>query len=112
MAETRWGKHIAKAPVLIVACKVRDGFLMGGWFDSAVLDIGIAVEHMALQAVHLDLGACWVGDFREDVVKETLEIPQDVRVVALLTIGYPAEDKDYKPRGRKPFSEIVSFEKF
>ena len=72
---TTWAKFIAEAPVLIVACKVRDGFLMGGWYDSAILDIGIALDHMTLQATHLGLGTCWIGDFNEKLVKELLEIP-------------------------------------
>ena len=108
---TTWAKFIAEAPVLIVACKVRDGFLMGGWYDSAILDIGIAVDHMTLQATHLGLGTCWIGDFNEKLVKELLEIPENVRVVALLTLGYPREKKIPKKK-RKPFEEVVSFEKF
>ncbi|RLD15451.1 MAG: nitroreductase [Caldiserica bacterium] len=108
---TTWGKFIAEAPVLIVACKVRDGFPMGYWFDSAVLDIGIAVDHMTLQATHLGLGTCWIGDFNEKIVKELLKIPENVRVVTLLTLGYPKEKKVPKKR-RKPFDEVVSFEKF
>ncbi|HDL50818.1 MAG TPA: nitroreductase, partial [Firmicutes bacterium] len=91
--------------------KVRDGFPMGYWFDSAVLDIGIAVDHMTLQATHLGLGTCWIGDFNEKIVKELLKIPENVRVVALLTLGYPREKKIPKKK-RKPFEEIVSFEKF
>ena len=108
---TTWAKFIAEAPVLIVACKVRDGFLMGGWYDSAILDIGIALDHMTLQATHLGLGTCWIGDFNENLVKELLEIPENVRVVALLTLGYPREKKIPKKK-RKPFEEVVSFEKF
>ncbi len=108
---TTWAKFIAEAPVLIVACKVRDGFLMGGWYDSAILDIGIALDHMTLQATHLGLGTCWIGDFNEKLVKELLEIPENVRIVALLTLGYPREKKIPKKK-RKPFEEVVSFEKF
>ena len=108
---TTWAKFIAEAPVLIVACKVRDGFLMGGWYDSAILDIGIALDHMTLQATHLGLGTCWIGDFNEKLVKELLEIPENVRVVALLTLGYPREKKIPKKK-RKPFEEVISFEKF
>ena len=108
---TTWAKFIAEAPVLIVACKVRDGFLMGGWYDSAILDIGIALDHMTLQATHLGLGTCWIGDFNEKLVKELLEIPENVRIVALLTLGYPREKKIPKKK-RKPFEEVISFEKF
>ncbi|UCB46705.1 MAG: nitroreductase family protein [Spirochaetota bacterium] len=108
---TTWGKFIANAPVLIVACKTQDSWMMGGWFDSAVLDIGIAVDHMTLQATHLGLGTCWVGDFNENLVKKLLNIPKDIRVVTLLTVGYP--ERDETPRkNRAPFSDVVSYEEY
>ena len=108
---TTWARFIADAPVLIVACKVCDSYNMGGWFDSAVLDIGIAVDHMTLQAVHLGLGTCWVGDFNEKIVKQELEIPDNIRVAALLTVGYPKSGRASR-KLRRPLSEVVSFERF
>jgi nitroreductase len=108
---TTWGKFIPKAPVLIVACKTRDNWMMGGWFDSAVLDIGIAVDHMTLQATHLGLGTCWIGDFNESLVKELLNIPKNIRVATLLTVGYPS--RTVSPRkNRDSFSDIVSYEEY
>jgi nitroreductase len=108
---TTWGKFISNAPVLIVACKTRNNWMMGGWFDSAVLDIGIAVDHMTLQATHLGLGTCWIGDFNESLVKELLNIPKDIRVATLLTLGYPARDATPR-KSRTAFSDVVSFEEF
>jgi nitroreductase len=108
---TTWGKFIADAPVLIVACKTQDSWMMGGWFDSAVLDIGIAVDHMTLQATHLGLGTCWIGDFDESLVKKLLNVPKDIRVVTLLTVGYAA--REVSPRkNRDSFSDIVSYEEY
>ncbi|MBC7194555.1 MAG: nitroreductase family protein [Caldisericia bacterium] len=108
---TTWAKFIKDAPVLIVGCVTEKSFKMGGWYDSSILDIGIAMEHIALQATHLGLGTCWIGDFDEKLVKELLNIPEDVRVAALMTLGYSAHDKIPEKR-RKKLEEIVSFEKY
>lgn len=62
------------------------------------VNLGIAIQHLFLQAVELGLGACWIGAFNEERVKKVLKIPQDMDVVALLPIGIPAEDPPARPR--------------
>jgi nitroreductase len=84
---------------------------MGRWYDSAVLDIGIAFDHMTLQAVHLGLGTCWIGAFKENEVKKILKIPDEIKVAALLTLGYP-KDASIVKKIRKPIEEIVSYKKY
>ncbi len=54
------------------------------------IDTAIAVDHMTIQAVEEGLGTCWIGAFDEKKVKEILNIPDDIRVVHLLTLGYPS----------------------
>ncbi len=76
-----------------------------------MLDMGIAMEHMILAAAEQGLGTCWIGgQFDEPTVKQTLDIPDDVRVVAYTPLGYPAETP--APKDRKPMDEIVSHEKW
>ncbi|MCK4300244.1 MAG: nitroreductase, partial [Planctomycetes bacterium] len=55
-------------------------------------------------------GTCWIGAFKEPAVKALLGIPEEVRVVELLALGYP--DMEPKPRQRKPLSEIVYQERW
>ena len=74
-----------------------------------MLDMGIAMEHMVLAAAEQGLGTCWIGgQFDEATVKAALGVPDDVRVVALLPIGYPAEAPG--PKDRKPKDAVVSHE--
>ncbi|TFG05633.1 MAG: nitroreductase [Promethearchaeota archaeon] len=68
------------------------------------VDLAIAMEHLALQAVELGLGCCWLGAFEEDKVKEILKIPEHLMVLALLPIGIPAHDPPARPR--KPIEEL------
>ena len=65
---------------------------------------------IALEAVELSLGTCWIGAFNEDGVKKILKIPQDKKVVALLTVGFPAESPASKPR--KALEEIVAYNEY
>lgn len=112
LAEASKGQSfVGKAPVLIVGCLVERGFNMGDWYDSGVLDVGIALDHMTIQAAYLGLGTCWIGAFNEKEVKRILGVPAEVRVVALLTLGYP-RNSNIAGKDRKPLNEVVSFEKF
>jgi nitroreductase len=65
---------------------------------SAYLDMGIAVEQMVLQAAALGLGSCWVRLFNPAEVHQILALPAQIEVVALLPVGYPAENPPARPR--------------
>ena len=77
---------------------------------SATGNTDIAIEHMVLQAVELGLGTCWVRWFDDNKVKEILEIPKNIEIIALLPIGYPAEDPPQRPRFA--LEKIVYYEKY
>ena len=70
----------------------------------------IAVEHMVLAATALGYGTCWIGAFEEDKIKQILNVPEELAVVALLPIGVPNENPPAKPR--KPFEEIFFSETY
>jgi len=103
---------IAGAPMIIVACAFPENSYakMGRYMKSWPVDVAVAVDHLMLQAEEEGLGTCWIGSFREDEVKSVLDVPEDVRVLALTPLGYP--DEEPKDRGRKRLEEIVSYEKF
>jgi nitroreductase len=65
---------------------------------SAYIDLGIAVENMALMATSLGLGSCWVRLFNPEQVHEALGLPAEIKVVALLPVGYPAQSPPPRPR--------------
>ncbi|MFA6548955.1 MAG: nitroreductase family protein [Candidatus Margulisiibacteriota bacterium] len=104
---------IAKAQAVIVATagpislvhKVASFIVNKKWY---YLDIGIALEHMALTAWDLGIGSCWIGWFDEKRIKSILAIPKEREVVAMLTFGYPKEEQKEHPKHRKSLEEIVS----
>ncbi|MFZ2410334.1 MAG: nitroreductase family protein [Candidatus Methanoperedens sp.] len=103
-------KFVAQAPVVIAACSVESEYVMSCGQPAYPIDTAIAVDHMTLQAVEEGLGTCWIGAFDEKKVKEILNIPEDVRVVALLPLGYPSAIP--RPTPRKSLHEIVMWEKW
>jgi nitroreductase len=65
---------------------------------------------MVIAAWAMGVGSCWIGDFKEDKVKQLLSIPDKWKVVALVSFGYPAEKP--KAKRKKPLEKIVGFNKF
>ncbi|MCC6450506.1 MAG: nitroreductase family protein [Candidatus Aureabacteria bacterium] len=108
------------APVLIAAVTGRStpAARLGGLFRNTrypLIDIGIACEHLALQAAEEGLGTCWIGAFYEAQVKQILGIPEEARVVLLLTLGHPSEPlvpAASSLKKRKKLEDIVCREKW
>ena len=100
---------VGQAPVVIAACAKTDSHVMTCGQQCYPIDVAIAIEHMALKATEEGLGTCWVGAFYEDKVKEILNIPQGIRVVELLALGYPAKSSPGH-KNRLPLEEIVIYE--
>jgi nitroreductase len=62
------------------------------------LNAAIALEHIALRAVDLGLGSCWIMMFNSKKAKEILNLDERYEVVALLPIGYPDQTPSQRPR--------------
>ncbi len=110
--------NIKNAPALIVACgdPEKSGTMDGKPYF--MFDVGIAVEHIILEAWEQGLGTVIVGGFRESKVRAALGIPENIRVVALVPIGYPTggdtiatvlANKTVGPKNRKELKEIVHY---
>jgi len=69
-------------------------------------DTAAATEHILLAAAALGLGSCWVGAFDEGQAAEALNLPEGLRPVALIPIGYP-EREPASRRPRRSFDEVV-----
>ncbi len=91
---------IKDAPVIMAACCEK-----GYSFDTA-----IAVDHMVLAATNEGLGTCWIGWFERDVVRRILNVPDNMEIPILVTIGYKAVEPEVKPR--KPIEELVGIDAY
>ncbi len=102
---------VASAPVVLVCCAETDEHRMTCGHLAYPIDVAIATDHVTLCAVTEGLGTCWIGAFNEEQVKEVLEIPDPIRVVALLPIGYPENPAPVR-KLRLPLAKIVKHERW
>jgi nitroreductase len=99
---------IAKAPLVVVGCadlRIATRYKERGTDLYAIQDTAISVQNLLLAAQDLGLGTCWVGAFKEDEVKKVLDLPDYLRPVVLVPVGYPA--KTPKAPARLPKDDCV-----
>jgi len=102
------------APVIVVGCANPKEAWRRTAFDNEEywkVDAAIALQNLVLTATELGLGTCWIASFDEKGLKKALNIPKEIRVVAMITVGYPAEEKG-PVTDRKPLNIIVHHEKW
>ena len=109
---------IASAPVIVVVgadLMERPG-IAGRWdaykFRNVfpIQDTAAAIQNLMLSAVEHGLGTCWIGSFNEGDVSRIVHLPFAVRPVAMVVLGYPADEP--KERKRRPLEKVVFWETF
>lgn len=110
---TRSYERITSAPVLVCVClSMRD---MDVYPDSkrahnevimAVQSVAMAGQNLLLAAHEAGLGACWMCAplFCPDVVCDVLSLPDDWQPQGIITLGYPAQDRE---KARRPLEDHV-----
>lgn len=103
---------LADAPYLIVVvrCESRLCSLypqMGELY--AIQNTAAVIENILMMAHFYDLGACWVQSCDSDVLKETLGVPHDKSIDAVIPIGFPIESPEVT---RAHESAKLHFEKY
>ena len=66
-------------------------------YSTGEMDASIVTTHMMLEAHDLGLGSCWVRLFDAREVKEAFQLPQNIRPVCLLAVGYPTANSVPSP---------------
>ncbi len=88
------GEFVQQAQAVIVVLSEE--------FDHWLEDASIAAAHIYLEATHQGLGTCWThvhgnqasnGKSCEEYVQELLGISADKKILCLMPLGYPAEEK-------------------
>ena len=105
---------IADAPVVIVVCldkeKIKLRYGARGETLYGLQDTANATTILLLAAEALGLSSCWIGAFDEEKLTYILDLPTQVRPVAILPIGY-SDETPIKPR-RIPFEQITYVDKY
>lgn len=94
---------LKESPLAIVVCGRTDPET--GSPDYWVIDCAAAVQNALLAAHALGLGGVWLGVHprreRQDVLKQLLKLPEDIVPHSVMSIGYPAEQKEPANRYRE-----------
>ncbi len=106
-------KFAAQAPVILVLLAKTEFMAhgLGGRLQGVpyhLLDVGIAGEHIVLQAEELGLATCWMGWFNYRKVRKVLGIPRKYKIMAMMPVGY-AEKRPKREPPRKTLEEIVTY---
>ncbi|MFH1208805.1 MAG: nitroreductase family protein [Candidatus Omnitrophota bacterium] len=109
-------KFAMEAPALVAVVSEKEKFLasFGGQIRDTsycLVDVGIACEHLVLQAQELGIGSCWIGWFDEKALKEELQVSKDKKIDIVIALGFSADDK-IVPKTRKALAEISSFNEY
>ncbi|MCM8775821.1 MAG: nitroreductase family protein [Candidatus Omnitrophica bacterium] len=106
-------KFAKNAAALVVVVSEKEKFLstLGGRIRDTryyLIDIGIACEHLVLQATELGIGSCWIGWFNEQPLKELLKIPSSKKVDIVISLGY-FDETETSVKSRKSLDQTVSW---
>jgi len=98
------GPYVARAPLAIVVAVDKTRF--------AISDASRAIHSMLLTAWADGVGSNWVGFGGLDGVKNLLNIPPELDVLAILPFGYPAEAVGRGNKKRKSLPEVAHRERY
>lgn len=96
---------LREAPLGIAVCMRTEGLRAP---DYAQIDASAATENILLEAVHLGLGAVWLGiapgPERMEAVRQVIGAPETIQPFGLVACGYP--DKPVVPANRYDSSRV------
>ena len=85
---------IAQAPLVVVGCtndEIEWRYGERGKKLYSICDVAMSIQNMMLLAHEQGLGSCPVGAFDEEKVSEILNIPENLRPIIIVPVGYSAE---------------------
>ena len=101
------------APVVLLCC----ADLSRAWsspvepgYNTGEMDVSIVCTHMMLEAWELGIGSVWVRGFDAGQVARAFELPEHIRPICLLPLGYPGQGSVPHPQwhnSRRPLEEMV-----
>ena len=101
---------INTAPIIIVVTADHDqSWHRADGKDHADIDAAIITDHITLAADDAGLSTCWVCNFDVNIVRNALNLPQNVEPVVLIPIGYKDGEGDTRPKQRKALGELTTY---
>lgn len=76
------------------------------------IDAGRAAEDMQLAAWSHGLVSCIYTGINEQMLRELINVPEDLSPTIVVGFGYPAEKVTGKKKNRKPLEQVAFLEKY
>lgn len=118
LSKIRSAASMAKnAPVVMMVCydetKAWRNRLetFGDTYCTGEMDASISCTAMMMEATELGLGTLWVRGYSTEKILQEFPLPEHIKLVCLLLVGYAADDQDPNNKwhlSRKPMSEMVT----
>ncbi|MFW6109985.1 MAG: nitroreductase family protein [Patescibacteria group bacterium] len=98
---------VCRAPLVVVACRdLEKARGEKGENLYSITDTSFSLQNLVLAACELGLGTCYIGAFNRKKVAELLDLPENLRPMLLVPVGYPAEQPS--PTSRVPKEDAVT----
>lgn len=100
---------ISKAPVVFLICadieESIEKYGKRGKELYSIQDATIFASYLQLAITSVGLSSCWVGALEEEEIKKILKLPENLRPITVIPVGYP-DEKPYKTP-RKSLNDII-----
>lgn len=103
LAEAAWDQNfIMEAPINIIFCadvsRAQLRYGKRGAELYCIQDATIATTYLLLAACEKGLATVWVGAFDEEKAREILKLPNSLRPISIVPLGFPNEYPSATPR--------------
>lgn len=80
-------------------------------YNTSEMDGSITATYLMLKACDLGLGSVWIRYFNSNDVKAEFELPENIKPICLLAVGYPSDDSEPSPRHyeKLPLEELIKY---
>ena len=104
--------HYNAPTVLLICVNTDESYKSVDGVEGGPVDAAIVITHMMMEAFDIGFGSCWVRGFDENQVRKVFDLPDNLMPMAMLDLGYPADDSHPWPGAhekRKPLEETVKY---
>ncbi|HPQ72080.1 MAG TPA: nitroreductase family protein [bacterium] len=109
-------KAMTDAPIVLALCHEKR---LSGYYkdnqvttitDFGLFDAGLAAANLTLAAQAEGLGTVHVAAMNLELAADILAVPEDVQLVELIPLGYPA--KEGFPTNRRESDQLISYDQY
>ncbi|WP_371806829.1 nitroreductase family protein [Candidatus Lokiarchaeum ossiferum] len=97
-----FNKFATKAAFIILGVYLKSKSIMETY---SLMDVTVALQNMVIASWAQGIGSCWMGAFNEPILRRTLNLPEDARIVGGIAMGIPKKIPPSPPK--KKIDEIV-----